>query len=56
MIGRKHIVAGVSGGVSVDAKPLVSQDAIQIDQYGLMKAERITGVPKDLPHGAWWWD
>lgn len=56
MVGRKHIVAGVSGGVSVSAKPLVQQDAIQIDQYGLMKAERVAGVPKDLPQSAWWWD
>jgi len=56
MIGRKHIVAGVSGGVSVSAKPLVQQDAIEIDQYGLMKAERLAAVPEDLPHSAWWWD
>lgn len=56
MIGRKHIVAGVSGGVSVRAKPLVQQDAIQVDQYGLMKAERLAAVPEDLPHHAWWWD
>jgi hypothetical protein len=56
MLDRTHIVAGVSGGVSVDARGLVQRTAIKVDNYGLMKANRTASAPKNLPRNAWWWD
>jgi hypothetical protein len=56
VIGGKHVVAGVSGGVSVDFKPLVQADAIKTADYGLLKANHAKAVPPRLPAGRWWWD
>jgi hypothetical protein len=55
-IHRKHIVVGVSGGVSVDTSPLVQANRIIQDDYGLLKAERAGSAPRDLPRDVWWWD
>jgi hypothetical protein len=52
----KNIVAGVSGGVSVNSTPLVTKAAIHIDNYGALQAEHTGSCPKDLPPDAWWWD
>jgi len=56
LIHRKHIVAGVSGGVSVDPSKYVQKPAIMVDDYGALQAERAGSLPDDLPHDAWWWD
>ena len=56
VIGGKHVVAGVSGGVTVAPRALVEKEAIQTDEYGLVKVERSGSAPKGLPRGAWWWD
>ena len=56
VIGGKHIVAGVSGGVAVDTTKLVQPGAIKTDDYHLMQAERSASVPKNLARDAWWWD
>lgn len=56
VIGQKHIVAGVSGGVSVLTQPLVAADAIETDDYGALKAEHRGAKPANLPETAWWWD
>jgi len=56
VIGGKHVVAGVSGGVSVDFKPLVRSDAITTSDYGLLKANHAQAVPPQRPAGRWWWD
>ena len=56
VIGGKHVVVGVSGGVSVDFKPLVQADAIKTADYGLLKANHAKAVPPRLPAGRWWWD
>ena len=56
MMDRRRIVAGVSGGVSVDTGPLVARRAIQVDQYGLLKTEQSQATPRDLAPGVWWWD
>ena len=56
VIGGKHVVAGVSGGVSVDFKPLVRSDAIKTADYGLLKANHAQAVPPQRPAGRWWWD
>lgn len=51
-----RIVAGVSGGVSVDSRPFVSGSAIQTDDYGTLQAEYRGSLPENLPPDAWWWD
>jgi len=56
LIRQKHILAGVSGGVSVDPSKYVQRPAIQVDDYGALQAEHVGSVPKDLPRDAWWWD
>jgi hypothetical protein len=56
VIGQKHIVAGVSGGVSADPSPYVQKPAITIDGYGALQAGRTASLPRDLPAEAWWWD
>lgn len=56
VIGQKHIVAGVSGGVSADPSPYVQKPAITIDGYGALHAGRTASLPRDLPAEAWWWD
>ncbi len=55
-IKRTQFVAGVSGGVSIDTSKMVGQDAIQTDDYGLLKAEHAASVPTDLARDDWWWD
>jgi hypothetical protein len=50
------VVAGVSGGVRVDPRQLVSRDAVQIAESGEMAEYRKTSVPTELPRHAWWWD
>ncbi|HWC88323.1 MAG TPA: DUF1598 domain-containing protein [Pirellulales bacterium] len=55
VVNRVHVLAAVSGGVSIDPAPLVSHDAIQLDRQGrLQSAYRLTPAPpvKDR----WWWD
>jgi hypothetical protein len=56
VIGQKHIVAGVSGGVSADASPYVQKPAIVIDDYGALQAGHTVSRPRDLPDDGWWWD
>ncbi|MCI0361981.1 MAG: DUF1598 domain-containing protein [Planctomycetaceae bacterium] len=52
----KHVVAGVSGGVTVDPRKLASRDAVQTAAGGEMTEYRKTSAPTDLPKHAWWWD
>jgi len=56
VIGGKHVVAAVSGGVRVETGDLAAKDAVKTDSYGLMAGERRTSTPKELPQRAWWWD
>lgn len=56
IIDGKHLVAGVSGGVTVDARPLATVAAVKTDDYGLLKTDRNASRPKQLPRNAWWWD
>ncbi|MBP86207.1 MAG: hypothetical protein CMJ64_05755 [Planctomycetaceae bacterium] len=55
VINRKHIIVGVSGGVSYDAKQLVRSANLKRDEYGLLSGNRDQGMPK-LPASVWWWD
>ena len=58
VIGKKHIVAGVSGGVRVDVPAwLAAKERITTDQYGLVTAAHGNSKrPEKLDHEVWWWD
>jgi len=56
VINGKHVVAGVSGGVTVDPRKLAAKDAVQTAERGEMAEYRKTSAPTDLPKHAWWWD
>jgi hypothetical protein len=53
VIGKKHIVVGVSGGVTVDTSKLAN--SIQFDDYGRLLGNRDDARPKSSPD-KWWWD
>ena len=56
VVGGKHIIAGVSGGVKVDPWKFVAPSAIKTDDYGLLEATRVTAAEKRAADAAWWWD
>jgi hypothetical protein len=56
VINGRHIVAGVSGGVTVDPRKLASPDAVEVVRGGEVIQYRETSAPANLPRHAWWWD
>ena len=56
VIGGKHVVVGVSGGVSVDARGLAQKNKLKTDNYGKLDAELKGSAPKNLAADSWWWD
>lgn len=54
IIDRKHIVVGVSGGVSVDTQNLPQLRSIKLDTYGQLEGDRTNSTP--TADGLWWWD
>jgi hypothetical protein len=56
VVRNKHIVAGISGGVSVDAKTYVSNKSLKTDDYGALTAERANSLPQKVTARGWWWD
>ncbi len=52
VIARRHIVAGVSGGVSFDGARLMEREAQGADDLGALRILRQEIVPPDV----WWWD
>jgi hypothetical protein len=56
VIGGRHVIAAVSGGVRVDARDLAAKEAVKTDTYGQMAGDRQASTPKELPRRAWWWD
>ncbi len=56
VINGRHVVAGVSGGVSVSPWQYTSAESIQSDDYGALKARRAQAEADELPVEAWWWD
>ncbi len=56
VLGGKKVIAGVSGGVSVNPTSALSTMKIKVDEYGALKSERVGSTPKNLPENAWWWD
>ncbi len=55
VIDRKHIVVGVSGGVSVDTSNLLQLRPIQQDVNGQLEGSRVSAAPPSSA-GVWWWD
>ena len=55
LVEQKHIIVGVSGGVSFDANSLVQAQAIKADEYGLMSSDRASATP-NAAREIWWWD
>ncbi len=56
VINGRHIVAGVSGGVSVSPWRFTRAESIKSDDYGALKAHRAHAEADALPVDAWWWD
>ncbi|MCC9609474.1 DUF1598 domain-containing protein [Blastopirellula sp. JC732] len=57
VIDNKHIIAGVSGGVRVDASEMMKDENFKQDEYGLLDADLKGSVtPKNLAPAGWWWD
>lgn len=57
VIDKKHIIAGVSGGVSFDPSAMLTEEKFSVDEYGLMTADhKSSSLPKTIKHHSWWWD
>jgi hypothetical protein len=54
VLGGKHVVAGVSGGVMVAAKDILREERTTDGAARLEDNRRAPGAP--LSEGAWWWD
>jgi hypothetical protein len=55
VINRRHVVAGVSGGVMVAAKDVLKADRTT-DTVGKLAENRRVAPAIALPAGGWWWD
>ena len=55
-VAGKRIIAGVSGGVTVDTGRWVRAEAIAVDDYGALQAEQVTATPSPQSQHSWWWD
>lgn len=55
VVRGKHIVAGISGGVSVDTGALVGKNT-KTDDYGVLLAEHANSTPTKVAPRHWWWD
>jgi hypothetical protein len=56
LIGGKHTIAAVSGGVSVDTAGAAAKDTVKTDTSGSMSSDRAANQPKQLDRRTWWWD
>jgi hypothetical protein len=56
IVNRQTFVAGVSGGVRVEPASLVRRQAIEVEQYPRLQADRPAAGPKLPANGRWWWD
>ena len=56
VIGGKHIIVGVSGGVLVSPWKYVKTSSIKTDTYGKLQAEQRAAAAAEMPVDAWWWD
>ncbi|MBC8354286.1 MAG: DUF1598 domain-containing protein [Planctomycetes bacterium] len=55
VIDRKHLVVGVSGGVSVDTQSELQLHPIKHDPNGQLDGDRRAAAPP-TSGGRWWWD
>ncbi|HEY2415754.1 MAG TPA: DUF1598 domain-containing protein [Pirellulaceae bacterium] len=56
IIGGKHVVTIVSGGVRAEPRGLTQREAIKTDDSGAIPGQRQASTPQNLPRNAWWWD
>lgn len=56
VIGGRHVVAAVSGGVRVETDGLSAREAVKVEAYGPMLNQRGAAQPREMPRRAWWWD
>lgn len=57
VIDRKHVIAGVSGGVAVNASAAIETLGVKTAPYGTLYNDQAEGsAPADLPRDRWWWD
>jgi len=56
VIDRKHVVAAVSGGVSVNPWAVVAEDAIEIARDEGLNSQRERAKRVYVDEDAWWWD
>jgi hypothetical protein len=57
VINGIHVVAGVSGGVSVHPTSLVTSNSMEVDQSRKLSGQQSYSAPKpQLGTDAWWWD
>jgi hypothetical protein len=56
VINDRTLVAGVSGGVEVNATVKLNSDRLQTDRYGDLEAGRAQSVKANAPSDLWWWD
>jgi hypothetical protein len=56
VIGGKHVIAAVSGGVSVATSSAAAKDTVRTDTSGSMSSDRAANQPKQLDRRTWWWD
>ncbi|MGA2066749.1 MAG: DUF1598 domain-containing protein [Thermoguttaceae bacterium] len=56
VINRTTFVAGVSGGVKVEPAGLVRRQAIEVENYPRLQADRPAAAPKPAAADRWWWD
>lgn len=55
IIGGKHIVVGVSGGVSVDTHNFQQLRPVKQDAHGQLRGTRESSAPP-ISSESWWWD
>ena len=57
VINRRHIVAGVSGGVVADARAVIAETGIESSSSSELENRRAEStVPAKLLPERWWWD
>jgi hypothetical protein len=56
IINERTLVAGVSGGVEVDAAAKLQSNRYKVDNYGDLEAGRRQSVKANLANDLWWWD
>jgi hypothetical protein len=56
VIGGKHVIAAVSGGVRVETSTVAAKDTVKTDTSGSMSSDRTANQPQQLPRRTWWWD